>query len=297
MTEARLLNGNALSDQIGAALAVEVEELKTRVGRSPGLAVILVGDNPASRSYVKRKAKVARECGFETFDAFLPGDCSEQDLEGAISQFNSDPRVDGILLQLPLPDHLDSDLFLSKLSPSKDVDGLHLVSQGKLLVGESGFQPCTPLGVLTLIDLAYQEDSAALPSPTDLSGKSVVVIGRSRLVGKPLSLMLLERNATVTILHSRTQNPSQLSRQADIVIAAVGKEHLVTRDWIRPGAVVIDVGINRNSQGKLTGDVDFDGVRDLCSAITPVPGGVGPMTVISLMKNTFKSYQLSNGLT
>ncbi|MCL4123509.1 UNVERIFIED_CONTAM: hypothetical protein GTU68_053381 [Idotea baltica] len=282
MSSTKILDGKKLAKSVHKNIKNQVLNLKEKVGRVPGLAVILVGDNPASKAYVGTKDRVAKnKCGFETFDFNIPEDSTEEDIKKIILELNKNENVDGILLQLPLPKGLNSDALLDLINPEKDADGLHPLNQGLLQRGEGVLRPCTPMGCMHLIDL----------EKADLSGKNAVVIGRSILVGKPVSALLLERNATVTQAHSRTQNIEEIAKQADIIIAAVGVESLVKESWVKEGAIVIDVGINRNSEGKIVGDVDFDNVRDQCSAITPVPGGCGPMTVAILMYNTLLSYK------
>ena len=296
----KILDGNWLSSILQKEIRTQVEELKSQVGRVPGLAVVLVGDNPASRSYVKRKSKVAEnKCGFITKDYFLREDSSDEKLAQVIEELNLDSEIDGILLQLPLPERFESNRFIDLISPNKDVDGLSPVNQGLLLRGEGELRPCTPCGVLSLIDLAYsnyisgEKVSFSDISKTDLSGQRAVVIGRSLLVGKPLAALLLERNATVSVVHSRTKDIEEICADADILVAAVGREKLVKAGWVKEGAVIIDVGINRNAEAKLVGDVDYKDVFDKVSAITPVPGGVGPMTVAMLMKNTLNALKKS----
>jgi methylenetetrahydrofolate dehydrogenase (NADP+)/methenyltetrahydrofolate cyclohydrolase len=270
------------------------------------LEVILVGENPASKTYVGTKEKVAKEkCGFLTFNKKLDKDSTFDDVKKAITEFNDDNNVDGILLQLPLPDHLDTESLLDLIDPKKDVDGLHPKNQGLLQKGRAELIPCTPLGSLKLIDLAYyllntttavSLDNIEIDKieKKDLSGINAVVVGRSILVGKPMATLLLDRNATVTVVHSRTKDIDTICSKADIIVAAVGREALVKDSWVKEGAIVIDVGINRNKDGKLCGDVDFQNVLPIASAITPVPGGVGPMTVAMLMLNTLNAYLKSS---
>ncbi len=299
---AKILDGKLLADCYCKEIRKEVEQLTPVVGRAPCLGVILVGDNPASQAYVANKEKTARtKCGFETQDVFLEKDASHQAVADAIIEMNQSASVDGILLQLPLPAGLKSEPLLDLILPQKDADGLHPLNQGLLQRGQAELMPCTPSGVMALLDLAYSPVELSpefLPSrdllPVDLSGKTAIVIGRSILVGKPVATMLLERNATVIAAHSRTKNIEQLCATADIVVAAVGRPNLVKADWVKSSAIVIDVGINRLDTGKLTGDVDFLEVNQKCAAITPVPGGVGPMTVAMLMKNTLSAYKLKN---
>ena len=281
---AQILDGKALAQKIRTQLQVRVQNLQVQIGRPPGLAVLMVGDNPASAVYVRNKEKACSKVGITSFGQHFPADTSAAELEQAIAELNQDDRVDGILVQLPLPNHLDSVALLHQIDPAKDADGLHPVNLGKLVRAEVGLRSCTPAGVMELLQ-EYQ-----IP----LSGKKAVVVGRSILVGKPLALMLLEQNATVTIAHSRTQDLAAVCRDADILVAAVGKPELITAEMVKPGATVIDVGINRieDSQGnsRLVGDVAFDSVAEVASYITPVPGGIGPMTVAMLLKNTVLSW-------
>ena len=277
-----IINGTELSAKIRQTIKQEVEEIKTQGNRPTLLSVILVGDNPASQSYVRGKEKACLSVGMENRTIRLDAGISQEELIQVVRNQNEDPDVDGILVQLPLPDHFDADPILDQISPDKDVDGLHPVNAGLLLSGRDGLVPCTPSGVMEMLKSIGLED---------LSGLNAVVIGRSNLVGKPLSLLLQQKNATVTMAHSRTKDLAQICSQADILIAAVGKEKMITKEYIKEGAVVIDVGINRMANGKLCGDVDFDDVKDKVSAITPVPGGVGPMTVCMLLMNTLKAYK------
>ena len=277
-----IINGTELSAKIRQTIKQEVEEIKAQGKRPPLLSVILVGDNPASQSYVRGKEKACLSVGMENRTIRLGAGISQEELIQVVRNQNEDPEVDGILVQLPLPDHFDADPILDQISPDKDVDGLHPVNAGLLLSGRDGLVPCTPSGVMEMLKSIGLED---------LSGLDAVVIGRSNLVGKPLSLLLQQKNATVTMAHSRTKDLAQICSQADILIAAVGKEKMITKEYIKEGAVVIDVGINRMANGKLCGDVDFDDVKDKVSAITPVPGGVGPMTVCMLLRNTLKAYK------
>ena len=275
---ARLIDGIALSQQLREQVAARTQALRQR-GVQPGLAVILVGDNPASQVYVRNKVKACEEAGFhsdlERYDASL----SQPALLEHIARLNLDERIHGILVQLPLPDHIDAQRVIEAISPEKDVDGFHIASAGALMTGLPGFWPCTPYGCLKMLDsIGY-----------DLKGKHAVVIGRSNIVGKPMALMLLQRNATVTVCHSGTQNLAHFTRQADVIVAAVGRRNVLTADMVKPGVVVLDVGMNRNDEGKLCGDVDFEGVRQVASYITPVPGGVGPMTITMLLINTLES--------
>ncbi|WP_218082407.1 bifunctional methylenetetrahydrofolate dehydrogenase/methenyltetrahydrofolate cyclohydrolase FolD [Anthocerotibacter panamensis] len=281
---AQIIDGKATAQRIQTELAQQVSRWAAKVGRAPGLAVILVGDNPASAAYVRGKERACQKVGMVSFGHHLPADTSQQSLETLIHQLNQDPEVDGILLQLPVPPHLDENTLLNLIDPDKDVDGLHPVNLGRLVRSEPGLRSCTPAGVMRLLaDL-----------PIRLEGKYAVVVGRSKLVGKPLALLLLEQNCTVTIAHSRTPELATLTRQADILVAAAGRPELITAEMVKPGAIVIDVGINRvtddNGNNHLVGDVDFARVLPVASHLTPVPGGVGPMTVTLLLENTFRSF-------
>lgn len=281
---AQILNGKALAQTIQEDLKDQITTLQSQIGRPPGLAVIMVGDNPASAAYVRNKERSCAKVGIASFGQQLPGDTSQAEIARLIQECNQNPEIDGILVQLPLPDGLDSVALLNQIDPDKDADGLHPVNLGRLLRGEAGLRSCTPAGVMRLLQNAN----------LDLTGKNAVVIGRSILVGKPLALMLLEANATVTIAHSRSYNLAAIARNADILIAAVGRPHTITAEMVKPGAVIIDVGINRitdeSGSSRLVGDVDFDKVASIASYITPVPGGVGPMTVAMLLHNTVESY-------
>ena len=280
-----ILDGKALAQKMQDALQQEISELQPKIGRPPGLAVLMVGNNPASAAYVGGKEKACLKVGIRSFGQHFTTDVTQAELVAEIHKLNADDRVDGILVQLPLPDGFDAVALLHEIAPQKDVDGLHALNLGRLVRGEPGLRSCTPAGVMRLL-AEYQ---------LDIAGKHAVVVGRSILVGKPIALMLLEANATVTIAHSRTPNLVDVCRSADILIAAVGKTEMITADMVKPGAVVIDVGINRiqdESSGKsrLVGDVDFERVKDVASWITPVPGGVGAMTVTMLLANTVWSY-------
>ena len=293
---AKILDGRALALAFRKQISDQVPDLKTKYGREPGLAVVLVGDDPASLSYVKSKEKIAVSLGFKSFDYKLSRDISQDEIQALVHELNSNQEVDGILVQLPIPQHLDTDKLLAEIEYRKDADGLHPINQGALFAGKALVQPCTPKGVMHLIDLAYCNDwSGDLKdlNAVDLSGKRAVVLGRSRLVGKPVADLLISRNATVTILHSKSSNPETQIQEADILVSATGQPGSVHS--IKSGAVVIDVGITRNEEGKLVGDVDFDKVEPQAKAITPVPGGVGPMTVAMLMQNTFELYQHHQG--
>jgi methylenetetrahydrofolate dehydrogenase (NADP+)/methenyltetrahydrofolate cyclohydrolase len=272
---AQLIDGNALAKKIREEVAGRTAALKAR-SVQPHLAIVLVGDDPASQVYVKHKVADSEQTGLQATLERHPATLSEADLVARIQALNADASVHGILVQLPLPKHMDSHKVIETISPAKDVDGFHVASAGALMVGQPGFWPCTPYGCLKMLDaIGY-----------DLKGKHAVVIGRSNIVGKPMAMMLLGRDATVTVCHSRTADLKALTRQADVVVAAVGKRNVLTADMVKPGAVVIDVGMNRNDEGKLCGDVDFPGVKEVAGWITPVPGGVGPMTRAMLLVNT-----------
>ncbi|KQU91071.1 bifunctional 5,10-methylene-tetrahydrofolate dehydrogenase/5,10-methylene-tetrahydrofolate cyclohydrolase [Variovorax sp. Root318D1] len=275
---AQLIDGNALAKTIRAEVAGRTAALKAS-GVNPALSIILVGEDPASQVYTKHKVNDSTETGLLATLERYPADMSEADLLTRIRALNDDPLVHGILVQLPLPKHMDSQKVIETISPAKDVDGFHVASAGALMTGAPGFWPCTPYGCMKMLEsIGY-----------DLRGKHAVVIGRSNIVGKPMAMMLLAKNATVTICHSGTQDLAAITRQADVVVAAVGKRNILTADMVKPGAVVIDVGMNRKEDGKLAGDVDFDGVKEVASWITPVPGGVGPMTRAMLLANTLEA--------
>jgi methylenetetrahydrofolate dehydrogenase (NADP+) / methenyltetrahydrofolate cyclohydrolase len=275
---ARLIDGNALAKQIRAEVAQRTAALKDK-GMTPGLAVVLVGEDPASQIYVKHKVSDSREAGLNSVLERYPDTMQEAELLARIRALNEDPAIHGILVQLPLPRHMDAGKVIEAISPAKDVDGFHVASAGALLIGRPGFWPCTPYGCMKMLEWIGYE----------LRGRHAVVIGRSNIVGKPMALMLLQKNATVTICHSATRDLKALTLQADLVVAAVGKRNVLTADMVRPGAVVLDVGMNRNEEGKLCGDVDFAGVSEVASWITPVPGGVGPMTRAMLLVNTLEA--------
>ncbi|MDD2535796.1 MAG: bifunctional methylenetetrahydrofolate dehydrogenase/methenyltetrahydrofolate cyclohydrolase FolD [Macromonas bipunctata] len=279
---AQLIDGNALSRQLRTQVSERVAALKAQ-GLTPGLAVVLVGDNPASQVYVRNKVKACEDTGMhsvlEKYDASL----TEAELLVRVDALNNDPTIHGILVQLPLPAHINAHKVIEAISPAKDVDGFHVASAGALMVGQPGFWPCTPYGCMKMLEsIGY-----------DLRGKHAVVIGRSNIVGKPMAMMLLQQDATVTVCHSRTADLKAQTLQADVIVAAVGKRNVLTADMVKPGAVVLDVGMNRNDEGKLCGDVDFDGVKEVAGYITPVPGGVGPMTITMLMVNTLESAERS----
>ncbi len=275
---AQLIDGNALSKQLRTDVATRAAALRA-LGVTPGLAVVLVGDNPASQVYVRNKVKACQDNGLHSVLEQYPATLSEADLLARVDALNKDPAIHGILVQLPLPPHIDAQKVIEAISPAKDVDGFHVASAGALMVGQPGFWPCTPYGCMKMLEsIAYE-----------LKGKHAVVIGRSNIVGKPMALMLLQKNATVTICHSGTADLKAMTLQADVVVAAVGKRNVLTADMVKPGAVVIDVGMNRNEEGKLCGDVDFAGVSQVAGYITPVPGGVGPMTITMLLVNTLEA--------
>jgi methylenetetrahydrofolate dehydrogenase (NADP+)/methenyltetrahydrofolate cyclohydrolase len=275
---AQLIDGNALSKKIRAEVAGRTAALKAR-GVNPALSIILVGEDPASQVYTKHKVNDSTETGLAATLERYPASMSEADLLARIAELNDDKAVHGILVQLPLPKHMDTNKVIEAIAPAKDVDGFHVSSAGALMVGQPGFWPCTPYGCMKMLEnIGY-----------DLKGKHAVVIGRSNIVGKPMALMLLQKNATVTICHSATADLKAMTLQADVVVAAVGKRNVLTADMVKPGAVVIDVGMNRNDEGKLCGDVDFEGVKEVAGWITPVPGGVGPMTRAMLLVNTLQA--------
>jgi methylenetetrahydrofolate dehydrogenase (NADP+)/methenyltetrahydrofolate cyclohydrolase len=281
---AQLIDGKALSLQLRNDVRQGVAALKAQ-NIIPGLAVVLVGDNPASEVYVRNKVKACEDTGMHSVLERHGADLSQAALLARIEALNQDPAIHGILVQLPLPAHIDAQRVIEAISPAKDVDGFHVASAGALMTGMPGFWPCTPFGCMKMLEsIGYS-----------LKGKHAVVIGRSNIVGKPMALMLLQANATVTVCHSGTQNLKALTLQADVIVAAVGKRNVLTADMVKPGAVVLDVGMNRNDAGKLCGDVDFEGVRQVASHITPVPGGVGPMTITMLMMNTLLAAQVRVG--
>jgi len=280
-----LIDGKAISAKTKEELRIEVANLKEK-GVSVGLAVIIVGDDPASRVYVNNKKKACELLGIYSEEYALPADTDMESLLGLIEELNARKDINGILCQLPLPRHLDEKAVINAISPEKDVDAFHPVNVGKIMIGDYDFLPCTPAGVMRLLD----------ESGVEIEGKNCVVIGRSNIVGKPMAMLLLHRNATVTICHSRTQNLSDITKNADILVAAVGRANFVTSNMVKEGAVVIDVGINRLDNGKLCGDVDFEAVSEKCSFITPVPGGAGPMTIAMLMANTVTAAKKQNNL-
>lgn len=278
-----ILDGKATAASIRAALREEIEKDRERAGRAPCLAVILVGDDPASQVYVRNKEKACADAGIDTISCRRPASITQRELENLIVGLNADPAIDGILLQLPLPEGLDARPCIEAISPEKDVDGLTAVNQGRVAMNVPGLRPCTPAGILALLDHYH----------ISTVGKKAVVIGRSNLVGRPVALMLGSRdyNATVTMCHSRTPDLASVCREADIIVAALGRPRFVTADMVRPGAVIIDVGINRGEDGRLCGDVDYERIAPLASAITPVPGGIGPMTISQLLVNTTRAWR------
>ncbi|MBW4594062.1 MAG: bifunctional methylenetetrahydrofolate dehydrogenase/methenyltetrahydrofolate cyclohydrolase FolD [Brasilonema angustatum HA4187-MV1] len=281
---AKLIDGKALANKIQLELCAAIRQLQPKIGRPPGLAVLMVGDNPASAAYVRGKERACQKVGIDSFGKHFPTQTTQAELEQVIAALNHDQRVDGILVQLPLPDHLDAVTLLHQIAPDKDADGLHPINLGRLVRGEPGLRSCTPAGVMRLLQ------EYAIP----LSGKHAVVVGRSILVGKPLALMLLEADATVTVAHSRSHSLQSITTNADILIAAAGRPGLITAEMVKPGAVVVDVGINRvtelSGESRLVGDVHFESIAGVAEFLTPVPGGVGPMTVAMLLQNTVNSY-------
>lgn len=273
---ATIIDGKAISAQIREELKQETEELIKTHGIQPGLAVIIVGEDPASQVYVRNKHRACQEIGYRSDVYELPANTTQEELNALIDSLNQDPNIHGILCQLPLPKHLDENQVILRIDPKKDVDAFHPYNVGKIMIGDYSFLPCTPAGVMALLER----------SGIEISGKECVVVGRSNIVGKPQAMLLLHANGTVTVCHSRTKDLASVCRRADILVAAIGKADFFTGDMIKEGAVVVDVGMNRRADGKLTGDVDFDSVAPKASYITPVPGGVGPMTITMLMKNT-----------
>ena len=275
-----ILDGKQLSQELKDEMRQEVDALAQKYGRRPCLMVVIVGNNPASQSYVRGKIKATEYVGFDGSLVSLPEDVTEDALIAEIERLNQNEMVDGILVQLPLPKHISEDRVIAAISPEKDVDGFHATNVARLWLNQPCIVPCTPKGVIVMLDRAGIE----------ITGKNAVVVGRSNIVGKPVAKLLLDRNATVTIAHSRTKNLKEVCRQADILVAAVGRPQMLTADYIKPGAAVIDVGINRLEDGRLVGDVDFEGAKAIAGAITPVPGGVGPMTITMLMRNTIECF-------
>ena len=276
----QLIDGKAVSQAVKERVRDEI----AREGLKIGLAVVIVGNDQASRVYVNNKKKACEFCGITSYEYALPEETSEEQLLELVDTLNKDGKVNGILVQLPLPEHIDEKKIIEHISPMKDVDAFHAVNVGRIMIGDYAFLPCTPAGVMELIH----------STGTEVSGKECVVIGRSNIVGKPMAMLLLHENGTVTVCHSRTKDLAEVCRRADILVSAVGRARFVTADMVKDGAVVIDVGMNRNAEGKLCGDVDFDGVAPKCSFITPVPGGVGPMTIAMLMENTLRAKRLQS---
>ena len=282
---ANIIDGKAVSAQVKEDIRVETEKLKAQ-GIEIGLAVVIVGNDPASQVYVRNKEKACETVGFNSYKYALPEETTEQELLALVDKLNNDDKVDGILVQLPLPKHLDDKIIINNIRPDKDVDAFHPVNVGKIMIGDYSFLPCTPAGVMELIK----------STGTEIAGKECVVIGRSNIVGKPQAMLLLHQSGTVTICHSKTKDLKAVASRADILVAAVGRAKMITADYVKQGAVVIDVGMNRDENGKLCGDVDFESVKDKASYITPVPGGVGPMTIAMLMKNTLTAGKDHHGV-
>jgi methylenetetrahydrofolate dehydrogenase (NADP+) / methenyltetrahydrofolate cyclohydrolase len=283
---AHIIDGKTIAQQVRAEWKLRADALKA-LGTTPGLAVILVGEDPASKVYVANKVKACAELGLHSEHIVMPADTSEAKLLAKITELNNDPKIHGILVQLPVPKHIDSNKVLETISPDKDVDGFHQMNVGALVTGNTRFPPCTPFGVMVLLE----------KTGIAIEGKHAVVVGRSNIVGKPMALLLLHKNATVTICTSKTVDLAKHTRDADILVAAVGKPNFITGNMVKPGAVVIDVGINRNAEGKLCGDVDFASVKEVAGYITPVPGGVGPMTITMLVANTVRAAERLSGFS
>jgi len=281
----QIIDGKAVSASVKAQVKEECEQLKAK-GVTPGLAVIIVGEDPASQVYVRNKERACEECGFYSKKYALPAQTTQDELNALVEELNADKSINGILCQLPLPSHLDDKEVINRIAPIKDVDAFHPENVGRIMIGDYNFLPCTPAGIVELIK----------STGVDISGKKAVVIGRSNIVGKPMAMLLLHENATVEIAHSRTANLADVAASADILVVAIGKAKFVKSDMVKEGAVVIDVGMDRDENGKLCGDVDFEDVKDKCSFITPVPGGVGPMTISMLMKNTLTAAKLQNNI-
>ncbi|MBW7573747.1 bifunctional methylenetetrahydrofolate dehydrogenase/methenyltetrahydrofolate cyclohydrolase FolD [Caproiciproducens faecalis] len=282
---AKLIDGKAVAAEIRVQLALEVDKL-VQLGVTPGLAVVIVGDDPASRTYVNNKKKACADVGIYSEEYALPATASQEEIMGVVAKLNAKMDIDGILVQSPLPDGLDEKAVVDAIDPEKDVDAFHPSNVGRIMIGDYHFLPCTPAGI---IELLHHEK-------IEIEGKNCVVVGRSNIVGKPMAMLLLHHNGTVTICHSKTKNLKEVCAQADILVAAVGKPKFITADMVKPGAVVIDVGMDRDENGKLCGDVDFNGVEETASYITPVPGGVGPMTIAMLLKNTVTAAKRQNGM-
>ena len=280
-----IIDGKAVSAQVKQRIKAETDKLREQ-GIEIGLAVVIVGDDPASKVYVRNKKRACEEVGFNSYEYALPAETTEEELLDLVKKLNADEKVDGILVQLPLPKHLDDKVIINNILPEKDVDAFHPVNVGKIMIGDYSFLPCTPAGVMELI----------ASTGTEIQGKECVVIGRSNIVGKPQAMLLLHKSGTVTICHSKTKNLKEVASRADILVAAVGRAKMITKDYIKEGAVVIDVGMNRDENGKLCGDVDFEDCKDKAGYITPVPGGVGPMTIAMLMQNTLTAAKVKHGL-
>jgi methylenetetrahydrofolate dehydrogenase (NADP+)/methenyltetrahydrofolate cyclohydrolase len=280
---AKILDGNSIGANLKASAAIEVQELKSKYAVYPGLAVVIVGENPASKVYVGRKHKACEDSGIHSVVIRMPENATEEEVLQELAKLNNDPKINGILVQLPLPKHIDTEKVLDQIRPDKDVDGFHPLNVGNLSIGREGLIPCTPHGVIKMLEI----------SGIPIEGKKAVIIGRSNIVGKPMANLLLARNATVTICHSRTADLPEVTRGADILIAAIGKPNFVTADMVKPGATVIDVGINRVGE-KLVGDVDFAAVKEIAGAISPVPGGVGPLTIAMLLHNTVRATKIQH---
>ena len=276
---AKIIDGKLISAQIREEIAEKVKDYNAKTGKLPGLAVVIVGENPASQVYVRNKKRACEQVGFNSWVYEMPESTTQDELNALIDKLNDDANVHGILVQLPLPKHLDEEQVILRIKPEKDVDAFHPTNVGRITIGNPKFLPCTPAGIMELLHR----------SNVEISGKECVVVGRSNIVGKPMALLLLSENGTVTVCHSKTKNLKEVCRRADILVVAIGKADFVTADMVKEGAVVIDVGINRNAEGKLTGDVDFASVSEVASYITPVPGGVGPMTITMLLQNTLRA--------
>ncbi len=281
----QLIDGKAVSKAVKEKVKAECEELKKK-GITPGLAVIIVGDDPASQVYVRNKERACEECGFYSVKYALPAETTQDELNALVDELNADERINGILCQLPLPKHLNDKEVINRINPIKDVDAFHPINVGAIMIGDYNFLPCTPAGVMELIR----------STGVEVAGKKAVVMGRSNIVGKPMAMLLLHADATVEIIHTKTKDDGEVTRTADILVTSIGKAKRVTADMVKEGAIVIDVGMNRDENGKLCGDVDFENVKDKCSYITPVPGGVGPMTIAMLMKNTLTAAKIQNGV-
>lgn len=280
--KAKLIKGKPVSQSLREKMKAEVAQLEEQ-GITPGLAVVLVGEDPASQTYVRNKEKGCLELGIYSEKYLLPVETTQEELLSLVSKLNKKPEIDGVLVQLPLPPHMDSKAVIETISPDKDVDAFHASNVGRIMLGDYHFLPCTPAGIMELIHSAGIE----------VSGKECVVVGRSNIVGKPMAMLLLHENGTVTVCHSKTKNLAEITRRADILVSAIGKAKFITADMVKEGAVVIDVGMNRDENGKLCGDVDFDAVAEIAGAITPVPGGVGPMTITMLLKNTITAAKIA----